>query len=256
MTTGDGQLCHVRPFCLSVCPHGITQLPLEVSSWYYVLFLLKFIYRVAVGLKLGTSSSFILLVWEPRKSLKLQTKTSSRSHADAALAVTHPLIPSSFSWSRCRRAAMGIPAATYPPHPSPPPTSSCMDVWSVFGPWLPHCRNFHADELLRSKHFRTTSLQILQQHHHFLQAWHHFRLIFNPFLVITGRITFQTINTRGQKLAWKVWKVQSNSGSIHSALQDIVVSVVSTETHAGEISSSQPTLGKRVFVDDRQFFLP
>ena len=91
-------------------------------------------------------------------------------------------------------------------------TSSYL-FWSVFGPWLPQCRDFHTNELLRGKPFSPTPLQLLQQHHHFHQAWHHFRFIFNPLLVITGHITFQTINTRGQQLAWKVWKVQSNSGN-------------------------------------------
>ena len=95
-----------------------------------------------------------------------------------------------------------FPAAACPPPtpPSPPPPPpSCMEVWSVFGPWLPHCRVFHANELLQGEHFIPTSLQLLQHHHHhFHQAWHHFRFIINVFLVITGRITFQTINRRGQ----------------------------------------------------------
>lgn len=116
MTTRDGELCHFRPFCLSVLPHGMTRLLLEGSSWYFVLFLLKLIYRVQVWLKLVTSSSSILLVWELWKSLKLRTKISSSSHVDAALALTPPLFPSSFlrsiysfTPSRCRKAAMVIP---------------------------------------------------------------------------------------------------------------------------------------------------
>ena len=65
---------------------------------------------------------------------------------------------------------MVIPAATYPPPPTPPPTSYCMEVWSVFGPWLPHWRDFHANELLRGKHFSLKTLQLLQEHHYFHEA--------------------------------------------------------------------------------------
>ena len=102
---------------LSVCPSARNDL--TPTGKNFVVFCVVFtkIYLLCSSLaEIRHKFLFHPAVIRNPEVIKLQTKTSSSSHADVALALTPPLIPSSFlrsiysfTPSRCRKAAMAIP---------------------------------------------------------------------------------------------------------------------------------------------------